>query len=76
MVAAGLEVGAIVEIDCANVSRGERTSRRNPYPASRCHRMGQGSVLHAEPVPSSLVDLGQVVYNTGLLVIILRPRLG
>jgi hypothetical protein len=68
MVAAGLEVGAIVEIDCANLSRGGRTSRRKPQPASRCHRRGQGSVLHAEPVPSSLVDLGQVAYNTGVLV--------
>ena len=25
-------------------------------------------MLHAEPVPSSLVDLGQVVYDTCLLV--------
>jgi hypothetical protein len=33
MVAAGVVVGAIVETDCASVSIGERTSRRNPYPA-------------------------------------------
>jgi hypothetical protein len=34
MVAAGVVVGAIVETDCASVSIGERTSRRNPYPAA------------------------------------------
>jgi hypothetical protein len=30
MVAAGVVVGAIVETDCANVSKGERISRRKP----------------------------------------------
>jgi hypothetical protein len=31
MVAAGVEVGAIVETDCASVSIGESASPRNPY---------------------------------------------
>jgi len=30
--AAGVVVGAIVDTDCASVSIGERTSRRNPHP--------------------------------------------
>jgi hypothetical protein len=30
MVATGVVVGAIVETDCANVSIGDSTSRRNP----------------------------------------------
>src|ERR1700674_3867994 len=34
IVAAGVVVGAMVETDCASVSIGERTSRRNPYPAA------------------------------------------
>jgi hypothetical protein len=34
MVAAGVVVGAMVETDCASVSIGERTSRRNPYPVA------------------------------------------
>jgi hypothetical protein len=33
-VAAGVVVGAIVEIDCARVSSGESASRRKPYSAT------------------------------------------
>lgn len=34
IVAAGVVVGAIVDTDCASVSIGDKTSRRNPYPAA------------------------------------------
>jgi hypothetical protein len=50
MVATGVVVGAMVEMDCAKVSIGERTSRRNPYVEL------WGCICDASAIPPRLVS--------------------
>jgi hypothetical protein len=49
IVAAGVVVGAMVETDCASVSRGERIPRRNPKFAGRELSGGIGSICEDAP---------------------------
>src|SRR5580704_5391513 len=56
IVAAGVVVGAIVDTDCASVSIGDNTSRRNPYPAavfSVCVKIFSRTRRIAAPVPTA-----------------------
>src|SRR5216684_7028241 len=65
MVAAGVVVGAMVETDCASVSIGESTSRRNPYPAiCRCTCAGFPMQDRSFFPPNSAAN--ESGYHTGL----------
>src|SRR5579871_1298185 len=65
IVAAGVDVGAMVETDCASVSIGERASPRKPYSIFFIW-LDFGAVPEEEFVLDSLVDSGPLAmpYHT------------
>src|ERR1700722_9210028 len=63
IVAAGVVVGAIVETDCARVSRGERIPRRKPKSPLWVLSGGVGSIPWAAP-PSTECNWGGIVQHS------------